>query len=104
MNRREHILSAISEEAGEVVQAVGKCLRFGMIDENPNNGYVSNGDQLIQEVNDLIALVELLGEYHYFDTSKLGLPSAITAKKEKYHKFSVYSKRLGFLWDEDEVE
>ena len=94
MNKTEYLLSCIGEEAGEISQAVGKCLRFGLFDGNPNNKFIGNVVGLIQETNDLIALVELLGT-HGIDISKLNDPDIIETKKLKFEHFRDYSVRLG---------
>lgn len=35
MNKQEYLLQCLAEEASEVVQAVSKCLRFGLNNEWP---------------------------------------------------------------------
>ena len=40
--KQEHFLACLAEEAGEVVQAVGKILRFGLDDKHPKTGDVPN--------------------------------------------------------------
>ncbi len=95
MNLKEYILTCIGEEGAEIAQASSKCLRFGMVDFHPQNGMQPNGDRLIQEVNDLIAMVEVLGENGFMDTSKLNAWEVKLAKKEKFYKYLGYSKDIG---------
>jgi hypothetical protein len=95
MDLKEYILTCIGEEAGEVTQASSKCLRFGMIDFHPDNGMMPNGTSLIQEINDLIAVAELLGENNYLDTKLLNDFSAKQIKKEKFYKYLKYAEKCG---------
>lgn len=99
MNRTEHILASIGEEAAEIGQAVGKGLRFGLTDVGPFNKE-SNGANLIQEINDLLALVEIAGENGVLDISLLNNEDIKLAKKDKYFKYLQYSMNLGNVQDE----
>lgn len=56
-----YILATLTEEAGEVSQIVGKCQRFGLDDYHPKTGNVPNRELMRREVNDLIAVAEMLG-------------------------------------------
>ena len=47
------------EECGEVIQAISKCLRFGLFQTNPNTG-VSNKDHLAEELGQLSFMIETL--------------------------------------------
>lgn len=49
-------LAMLAEEAGEIVQAVGKVLRHGF-ESRPPAGGRTNGEQLHRELGDLIAVV-----------------------------------------------
>jgi hypothetical protein len=102
MNLKEYILACIGEEGGEITKASSKCLRFGLTDTHPIEGYKNNIDSLIQEVNDLIAVVELLGEKGYADISKLNNSEAKQAKKEKFFKYLYYSRKCGTYQPEPE--
>ncbi len=95
MNFKEYILTCIGEEGGEVSQASSKCMRFGLTDNHPQEGYKNNIDSLIQEVNDLIAIVELLGENGFADTSLLNDFTAKRVKKEKFFKYLNYAENCG---------
>jgi len=54
-------LALVAEEAGEVLQAVGKVLRHGYDNFNPKTG-LTNREALSQEVGDLLAVIALAGE------------------------------------------
>lgn len=50
-------LAILAEEAGEVVQAVGKILRHGYGSHHPDNAAVDNRDHLEHELGDLTAVI-----------------------------------------------
>lgn len=52
-------LAILAEEAGEIVQAVGKILRHGYASTHPNGGPDNRGS-LTKEVGDLFATVALM--------------------------------------------
>ena len=51
-------LAILAEEAGEIVQAVGKILRHGYDNYNPANRDINNRLALCHEIGDLQAVVE----------------------------------------------
>lgn len=87
MNSTEYILACMGEEAGEVSQAVGKCLRFGL-DETWDTRGVPNAQQLADEIRDLNFLAGML---------LLPEPSPIKEKEERWYKYRGYSIALGTL-------
>ena len=94
MDRTEHLLVCLAEECGEVVQAVGKALRFGLEDSRPE-AMATNAQDISREINDLIAVVELLEECG-------ALPRHhtirdIEAKKAKVEAFMKYAEECGRL-------
>lgn len=60
MNSTEHLLTCLAEEAGEVVQAVCKALRFGTANTDTYSDGTTNIEAIIRELNDLFAVVEML--------------------------------------------
>ena len=55
------LLSLLSEELGEAVQAIGKILRHGYESVNPHNPYaVKNREHLEKELGDVSAAIKLL--------------------------------------------
>ena len=54
-----YLLACLMEEAGEVTQAAGKCLRFGLERHQP--GYGVNDHVLAAEVGDLLGIADALG-------------------------------------------
>lgn len=53
-------LAMLAEEAGEIVQAVGKVLRHGYDSYHPNNPRMNNRELLAKEITDFLAVVELM--------------------------------------------
>ncbi len=99
MNRLEHLLTILTEECAEIQQAATKILRFG-----PDEGrdiaaieYGNNAQRLRYEINDMIAMVEML-EREGLDLS----PDHANRKrkKEKVEKYLTYSKECGTLENE----
>lgn len=52
-------LAMLAEEAGEIVQSVGKVLRHGYSSTHPNGG-PDNREQLYREINDLTTVALLM--------------------------------------------
>ncbi|VVB51781.1 Uncharacterised protein [uncultured archaeon] len=97
MNAEDYLLSCLSEECGEVVQLVGKSHRFGLDDF-----YVAgptNRQKLAQEINDIIAVAEMLTEFGV-DLPGVFDREAQQAKKNKVYKYMAYSRERGRL-DQD---
>ena len=86
-------LNLLSEEASEVIQAVSKIIRFGEMSVSPYENR-ANIFLLIKEINDFMAVVELLQE-HY------GVPilckDQIDKKKAKIAEYKIYSQNEGLL-------
>lgn len=96
MNRLEHLLTILTEECGEVIQAGTKTLRFGLEEGRDVSAleYGNNVQRLRYELNDLIAMVEML-EAEGLDLSP-DYQSRLK-KKTKVEKYLLYSKECGTL-------
>lgn len=96
MNRLEHLLTILTEECAEVQQAATKTLRFGLEEGRDLSAmeYGNNVQRLRHEINDMLAMVEML-EVEGLDLS----PDYIlrSKKKEKVEKYLLYSKQCGTL-------
>jgi hypothetical protein len=95
MTEKEHLLILLIEECVEVSQRATKILRFGFNDPTgtePDQPY-NNEERLIQEINDLEAVIDLLFQDKPFYKS----PLLQNRKKEKIKKYSELSKKLGLL-------
>ena len=63
MTENEHLLLCLNEECVEIAKDVDKALRFGLDDINPLNPTgPSNKGLIIDELNDLMAVVDILIE------------------------------------------
>lgn len=65
-------LAILAEEAGEVVQAVGKILRHGYDSRHPDaTRFDSNRNDLSKELGDLIGLVDLMVQARDLDQAPI---------------------------------
>lgn len=94
MTRKEYLLQVLSEECNEVGQRVSKALRFGL-DEKQSGQDLSNQDRLIQEFNDLIAVMEMLNGEVFLD--EIYNDEQQKAKRKKIEKYFDYSVELGIV-------
>ena len=94
MNIEDYLLACISEEAGEIIQAVGKSHRFGVTDKNPNTNDM-NFYELKKEIHDLIAVYEMFcAEYEQYTELDRTM---IEKKKERVKHYMQYSKYVAKL-------
>ena len=96
MNRLEHLLTILTEECAEVQQAATKTLRFGLEEGRDLSAlkYGNNVQRLWHEINDLLAVIEML------ETEGLDLSTdyeLINNKKDKVEKYLLYSASCGTL-------
>lgn len=95
MNRREHLLTCLSEECHEVGQRVSKALRFGLTEVQQGQP-LNNADRIAEELRDLIAVAKILeaeGAIEGFDPNL----DQILAKREKIESYMQISRREGVL-------
>lgn len=95
MTRTEHLLTCLSEECAEVAQRASKAMRFGIHDKQDGQA-LTNSERIVQELNDLIAVVDMLVEEQALPELYMSLPE-IRAKKARVEKFLKYSKQQGTL-------
>ena len=87
MNEKiEEALGILQEECAEVIQDVSKCRRFG-IDNVYLNGQGTQRENLVKEVGDVLAMVDVLIEQGLFNQSELDV-----AKSNKKIKLKQWSK------------
>ena len=92
MNREQLLLTKLAEECAEVAQITLKSQQFGLQEVCPNQPY-TNAERMHNELNDLIAAIEMLN-----DECGLGFEQdrlRILTKKAKVNKFAEYSQSLG---------
>jgi hypothetical protein len=97
MNKKEHLLTILSEECAEIIKDVSKTLRFGVNDHYPGICKPTNIESVYHEYNDLIAVVEMLNNEGVMPCNVDKL--LIQAKKDKVNKFLEYSRDMGTLTD-----
>lgn len=101
MTKQEHLLTIAGEEAGEVVQAVAKVMRFGKENCNPDSAKDSNEETLLTEFYQLQAMIEHMQEEGILMTLSEDRIERIKSKKlEKVYHYLDESKRVGTLKDE----
>jgi NTP pyrophosphatase (non-canonical NTP hydrolase) len=83
-----HLLFCLAEEAGEIAQAACKAGRFGP-DDTYDNG-VTNTEQIVKEVNDLLGVLQLLLE-HGVPITGLANDTAVAKKVAKVNKYMQYA-------------
>jgi len=88
LSKIDYLLTCLGEEAGEISQAVGKSLRFGL-DDAPFEGADRNLHQLQKEIHDIIAVYELLMDE--LDGVTEINRTLINNKKLKMTKWATYS-------------
>lgn len=91
MNRMEHLLTILCEEAAEVQQATTKLMRFGA-DEGRDIGdnHADNTVRLRYEINQLYAMVEMLRSEGLNLDADLCVVQEKKAKVEKYLEYRNY--------------
>ena len=97
MNKNEYLLTCLSEECSEISQNVGKTLRFGINDRNIlNPSGPTNKERLVEELNDLLAITEMLIDCDILPAEWQNRLN-IDTKKSKVKKFMDYSIKQGTL-------
>jgi len=92
MDKLEHIVTCISEECAEISQIASKSLRFGLNDTYEEK---SNIERLNEEINDPIAVIELLSEE--CDVVIKVNDRHIEEKKAKVLRYMRYPRERGTL-------
>ena len=79
MTRNEEIMTILQEECAEVIQAVSKVKRFGMMENHGN---------LVVELCDLQAMLDLMYEFGVIHCSYEQRLDNMFLKRKKLKKFS----------------
>jgi hypothetical protein len=95
MTQNEHILLLLSEECDEVSQRVIKALRFGLDEVQPEQP-LNNTERIVYELNDLMAVIELLQEINALPLNLFNRET-IQAKKKKVVKYLDYAISQGTI-------
>ncbi len=99
MNLEQHLLLKLIEECTEVAKEAAKCMQFGM-DEVYEPVGISNRERLIGELNDVMAILQMLNNISAASDkhNNLGYEpdvKAINAKIEKVLHYLQYSVDIG---------
>lgn len=81
----QQILDILQEECAEVIQNISKCRRFGLENEYLK-GTGTQRDNLVKELGDVLAMIDLLKENNIVDDAELDL-----AKRNKFIKLRKWS-------------
>lgn len=79
------VLSILQEECAEVIQAVSKVQRFGLLAHHPQRT-ATNKWELEEELGDLLAMINILTWHGYLDQANIQLASQ--AKTDKLKQYS----------------
>lgn len=79
MDKQEQILTILQEECAEVIQAISKVRRFGMVE---------NKEQLEQEVADMLLMVKLLYDSNIIEFNELRMITRMNIKRDKLKHYS----------------
>lgn len=76
-------LAILAEECGEVIQLVGKILRFGLDSHHPADPETKNRDLLVSELTDVEAAIQLLTDAR--DVEAVDPDRVASARLRKLH-------------------
>jgi hypothetical protein len=97
MTVTEHLLACVAEEGGEITQDATKSLRFGLQDRNVLNPTgPTNAERLVIELNDMLAVVDMLVEEGLLPNNWVDFDRQ-EAKKAKVRTFMDYAVSVGTL-------
>ena len=82
--KEREILGITQEECAEVIQAISKCVRFGI--DNSHKSGTTQRENLSMEVGDLVCMIGLMIEAGLVKEEDIN-----RAKDEKIEKLKVYS-------------
>jgi monomeric isocitrate dehydrogenase len=97
LTKKEYLLTLIMEECAEIQKNCSKIMRFGDTSKHPD-GELTNLEELIYEVIDLAAVLEMLQDEGIIELPDDGERyKAINMKKRKVEKYMEISRKLGTL-------
>ncbi len=82
-------LYMLSEECGEVVQAIGKILRHGLFNTHPSGG-PDNLESLRRELSDVFTIVEIMKVNRDFGDFSPGVNKDHNKHQYTHHQQEVY--------------
>jgi len=102
VNRHEHLLVCLGEEADEVGQRVAKALRFGLAEVQAEH-YLTNAHRITEELKDLWAVALLLAREGVIPYPQPSIVE-IEAKREKIERYMAISREQGVLSADSDVD
>lgn len=98
MDITNYLLVCLMEESAEIAQSAAKSIRFGLDDSHPERVGETNEEDLLEELYQCIAVVEMLQENKNLKTlTNEEIQCIKNKKKEKMIKYMSYSKEKGQL-------
>lgn len=95
MKRQDHLLWILAEECAEVAHRASKAARFGIDEVKPGES-LTNEDRLLAELNDLLAVVEMLQADGIVRAVAFDR-NLIAEKKARVERYLEYSRECGTL-------
>lgn len=84
-DKTNEVMDILQEECAEVIQAVSKIRRFGLVGKHPDKEY-NNQEHLEEELGDMLAMIDILREMGIVSWGNMEV--AKVAKIEKLKKWS----------------
>ena len=97
MDKQQHLLACVAEEAGEIAQVCGKALRFGLLSDYTGT---TNEKLLLKEVMDLLAVLEMMVAAGVLNSDAISAEDCTKhtdAKKAKVEKYMECARAQGIL-------
>lgn len=101
MTVEENLLTTLAEEAAEVIKIISKIQRFGW-DRSINETSPTNKSLFISEINDFLAVLEMIEIETESDFSIIGDRDMIEAKINMVERYLGLSKEMGRLQYDEE--
>lgn len=92
ISREKYLLDCLAEECNEVAIRASKAIRFGLNEKQPGQD-LDNGSRINIELEDLMAVVEMLNDECGLSHSPIH--TARHLKRAKVNKFYQYSVERG---------
>ena len=93
MNNLQFLLNRLAEESVEIAKDSLKAAEFGLIATDSDGQKYDNKTAIHAEINDLMAIIEMLNEDCDFNYKPN--PEAIAIKKVRVAKYREISRKLG---------
>lgn len=98
MDINNYLLVCLMEESAEIAQAAAKSIRFGLEDSHPKRSEKTNEDELLEELYQCIAIIEMLQENKSLKIlTDQDIQCIKNKKKEKIVEYMKYSEEKGQL-------